>query len=251
MAHAKVQTGPGEPAWGWEAPGSPGRDRCRRRKACASTDAPLAHPPGADPAGPIAGAPPPPARPPPASAGRADGAGTSTGPAGPGPHVSAWSRLGLGLRPRGRGVAGAALILLSAAPSVRAQFPPDTLLGELEQRLLAPPACAPQCVALASGAVAITADRLRVVLVLDAVDTAVATLPQGGPGQWALESLRLDERPAGGAVRLAGGGPAVVVPPGRHRVILEGRVLGARLELAFGNGARNLTVEAPGTWSRA
>jgi hypothetical protein len=47
-------------------------------------------------------------------------------------------------------------------------------------------------------------------------------------------------------LRKADGGLAVVLPPGRHRLSLEGRLLGSRLELAFGEDAHNLSVDAPG-----
>ena len=46
---------PGEPAWGWSTAGSPGRARCRRRKAAPVADAALALAAGARPAGGLAG----------------------------------------------------------------------------------------------------------------------------------------------------------------------------------------------------
>ncbi|HLP40649.1 MAG TPA: hypothetical protein VK465_04005, partial [Fibrobacteria bacterium] len=233
VTYAKVQTGPGEPAWGWES-------------ARLSWSGPVQEgetmrlylmPPWLTRLARIFQALLP-------------GVllvllGLSAGVNRPGADGSGFGARWR-FRLRWRGVAGAALLILSAAPGIQAQFPPDTLLRELEQRLLAPPACSPTCVTLASGAVAIEANRLRVALVFDAVDTAVTALPQGGRGQWALESLRLDERPAATAAGLPGGGLTMVVPPGRHRVLVEGRILGTRLELAFGDDARNLTVEARG-----
>jgi hypothetical protein len=136
------------------------------------------------------------------------------------------------------------LVAAVGAPAF-GQFPPDSLLEQLKERLSAPPACAPSCASLAAAKVALAGDRMRLSLYLDAADTTVADLPRPGGGQLLLEAIRLGAKPAA-ALRKGDGGLAVVLPPGRHLLILEGRLLGSRLELAFGEAAHNLSVDAPG-----
>lgn len=240
MQYSKVQTGPGEPAWGWESAGLSWSGPVQEAEALRL----FLMPPWIS------------------RVFRASQAvlpgilllllGFSVGGAGPG-RMSG-GRGGPG-GPRGgirwpafrfgRGLGTAALLALLVSPA-RGQFPGDTLLKELEQRLLAPPECHPGCVGLNSATVGLAGDRIRVSLFFDAVDTAVATLPQAGRDQWALDAIRLDDRPASAAVRLPGGALAAVVPKGRHRVTLEGRLMGNRLELVFGDDAHNLAVDAPG-----
>ncbi len=155
----------------------------------------------------------------------------------------------------GRGSAGAAgaamaslligLSLISVA-SARADFPPDTLLKQLRERMEEQRACAPACAAMNSGRVDVKGDRLVMTLLFDVTDTTLAQLPQAGEGQLALQAIRLGAKPAAGATRLASNSRlAIALPRGRHAVTLEGRILGPRLELNFGSEARNLTVTAP------
>jgi hypothetical protein len=146
--------------------------------------------------------------------------------------------------------AGRAIAILSllAATSVRADFPSESLLKDLEERMTAPRACSPACAAMNSGRVTVAGDRLSVLLAFDVADTSLAPLPGAGEGQLSLQALRLGSRPAAGAVKLPNGNLAIALPRGRHAVTLEGRILGSRLELNFGDQARNLSVQAPG-WS--
>ncbi|MDB5050897.1 MAG: hypothetical protein JWO30_3968 [Fibrobacteres bacterium] len=155
-----------------------------------------------------------------------------------------------GLRPRGKGLGAGAgamavlLMLFSAAP-VRADYPPDSLLKELEARMTAVRSCAPGCAAMNSGRITVADDHISIALVFDVVDTSLAILPQAGEGQLSLVALRVGARPAAGAVKLSNGRLAIALPRGRHAVVMEGRILGPRLELNFGDEARNLTVQAP------
>lgn len=254
MQYARVQTGPGEPIWGWEIAhlswsGPVG--------VAESLDL-LLMPPWLTrlfralqallPAGLLfllafrTGLPPLPGNGGPGKPGATGGPGRS----GSG---SRWTGFGkaaaaaIGLVPSG--AAGfLALGILSVTPA-RAQFPDEALLKELETRLAAPPDCSPGCASLNAGIIALSGDRFRISLFFDAADTAVALLPDAGQDQWSLEAIRIGERPAASALRLATGALAAVLPKGRSRVTLEGRLLGDRLELVFGEATHNLAVEAP------
>ncbi|HKP96632.1 MAG TPA: hypothetical protein VJ385_12815, partial [Fibrobacteria bacterium] len=103
----------------------------------------------------------------------------------------------------------------------------------------------PECAAMNSARVTLAGDRLSIALVFDVADTALAVLPQAGEGQLSLLALRAGAKPAAGAARLSGGRLAIALPRGRHAVVMEGRLLGPRLELNFGGRARNLSVQAP------
>jgi len=239
-AYAKVQTGPGEPAWAWKSANMSWSGPIREGESFRL----FLVPPWAGRLGrmlqallpgflllALAGA-------------GGLGGGGSEG-------ASAPAKGGDGGAP-GKGRPGFLFrlpwtLILVAALGLPAfgQFPPDSLLLQLKQRLLAPPACAPACASLAAATVVLTGDHLRLSLFLDAADTTVADLPRPGRDQLILEAIRLGEKPAS-ALRKANGGLAVVLPPGKHRLTLEGRLLGSRLELAFGEDAHNLSVEAPG-----
>lgn len=245
-AYAKVQTGPGEPAWAWKS-------------ASMSWSGPIREgegfhlylvPPWAGRLGRIlqallpgflllalAGAGG-------SIGGRVRGeAGGNAGSGGSGRGVAGSRASGLmGFRFR---LPFTLMLLATLGLPAFGQFPPDSLLRQLEERLLAPPACAPACANLAAAAVDIAGDRMRLTLFLDAADTTVVDLPRPGRDQLFLEDVRLGDKPAA-ALRKADGGLAVVLPPGRHRLLLSGKLLGSRLELAFGEEAHNLSVNAPG-----
>ena len=167
-------------------------------------------------------------------------------PRGSGPRGGTGSGSGTG-KPWNLGPLAAAGLLLAAfvAPA-RAEFPPEALLHDLEARMQEPRPCSPACAALSGGRITVTGDHLSLALIFDVMDTSLAALPSAGGGQLALESIRLAGRPAATALRTPSGGLAIALPRGRHAVVLEGRLLGPRLELSFGADARNLTVQAPG-----
>jgi hypothetical protein len=241
-AYAKVQTGPGEPAWAWKSArlGWSGPIRA------GETFRLFLVPPWAGRLGRMLQALLP-ALLLLALAGAGGLSMRGAGNAGQPPDGGrAEGRTRKGKRPGFRFRMPWAVFLAAAlgAPAF-GQFPPDSLLEQLEERLSAPPACAPSCASLSAAAVALTGDRMLLSLYLDAADTTVADLPRPGGGQLLLEAIRLGGKPAA-ALRNADGGLAVVLPPGRHKLILEGRLLGSRLELAFGEAAHNITVDAPG-----
>lgn len=241
-AASKVQSGPGEPAWGWESahlswsgPVQRGEDvklvltRPWLTRILRALQALL---PGALLwllAFPMAGS----GRP-----GRTGPRGNNAGGGASAPDRSGGSS--------GAAGAMAGLALLGwAAGSACAEYPPEALLQQLEERMTAPRDCAPGCAGMNSGLVEAKGDRVSINLLFDVQDTSLALLPQAGEGQFALRAVSLGGRTAAGAVKLNGGRLAIALPRGRHAVTLEGRILGSRLELNFGDEARNLSVQAP------
>lgn len=232
---SKVQSGPGEPAWGWESAGlfwsgpvpagekltlimaRPWLTRILRALQALLPGVlllMLAFP---------------------AARAMRSGDGGGTGPAGStGANRNIFVTLLL-----------AAGSVLAPAGAVRAgDFPPDNLLQQLAERMSAPRDCAPSCAEMNGGRLEVKGDRLVLNLIFDAADTAFAALPKPGEGQFAWEAIRLGGKPAAGAIKLSNGSLAIALPRGRHAVTLEGRILGPRLELNFGDKARNLKVQA-------
>jgi hypothetical protein len=139
--------------------------------------------------------------------------------------------------------AGLLLVALAAAlapPPLRAQPeavivpepPPQTLLDQLRERLLAPPDCMPGCAQLPQMKVSIDGrDQLLLRLMIDAqVETAVPLpLPQlaGAEqgGVWQPQSALLDGAPAD-VRREPDGSLWLRAPAGRHQLVLAGSLSG-------------------------
>ncbi len=115
-----------------------------------------------------------------------------------------------------------ALGSLAPVPA-RAEFPPQPLLDELRSRLLEAPACAPSCVGINRLALEAGGDVLRMRLEVDAGAGAGVALP-GSANDWMPASVLVDGKPAAGLVRATDGRLWLMVGPGRHDVLLEGRL---------------------------
>jgi len=100
-------------------------------------------------------------------------------------------------------------------------FPPDSMLNELQKRLLTPPECFPTCATIPKMNLKITQDNLRILLEIHtAVDVAVP-LP-GNLRVWQPTQIFLDEKPAKGLSRDKSGHLWLFCPSGIHRVVLNG-----------------------------
>lgn len=137
------------------------------------------------------------------------------------------------------------LTMLAASPPAAAQTPDPELLRELEQRLLAPPDCAPRCAEIVLADVTVGAEQVALALTIDALEAVAVPLP-GTAGGW---------RPA--AVAVAGGEAQVLrapeqslwlrVPAGRSEVRVNGSVAGSdSIEIAFPSPPRVVEVRAGG-----
>jgi len=136
--------------------------------------------------------------------------------------------IGRGLRPEGGGssmgiqavLAGLAWVL--SAPAAHAEFPTADLLEQLRQRLLAAPACEPNCAASPDLLLECDPDFLRLRLRVDAAAAVAVPLP-GRVGQWVAETILLDGV-AAPALRRDDGLVWMRVEAGRHDIVLEGPV---------------------------
>jgi hypothetical protein len=117
------------------------------------------------------------------------------------------------------------LVLLSAAPDARAEYPPAGLLNELEQRLLQAPQCLPGCVTVPRGRLSVSADDiLQMRLQIQVADTLAVPLP-GRAGHWEPRVVSVDgELPP--LTRGDDGTLYVVLEQGVHALVIRGTLAG-------------------------
>ena len=130
-------------------------------------------------------------------------------------------------------IAGVAL-LGGAVPTADAATTPDpALIEQLRTQLLAPPKCSPDCAAVLSAEVSMTAARLSVVLSVSTLDAVGVALPGAEPN-WNPDLVQVDGSGAGWVQRSPGGVRHVRLAPGLHRVRIEGPLEGIEaLSLSF------------------
>lgn len=121
-------------------------------------------------------------------------------------------------------VALGGLALLLMAPPAQAELPGGDLLQQLRQRLLENPTCAPTCAAIPEMYLEADAGSLRLRLRVDAAAEVSVPLP-GRTNQWTPETVLLDGSAAPALMR-SGGLAWIRLDPGRHDIVLEGRLPG-------------------------
>lgn len=137
------------------------------------------------------------------------------------------------------------LFLLSLAPAAQAQLPDPALLETLRQRLLEPSDAYPNAADIPSVALTLTDRRI----VIDAeIHTAIRTavpLPGRLPA-WSPVSVLVDEKPEV-ALRREDGYLWVVLPPGVHKVRVEGMLAAVtEWEWTFLLKPRQVKIDAAG-----
>lgn len=166
---------------------------------------------------------------------------------------AAWPTVGLRSL-SGKAIAPAVLLfsvaLTQPSPVLAQQlstsvFPDAALLTELEKRLTRLPDCEPQCAAFSRGLLQVDASNLRLELQIDAQETVAVPLPVARQ-QWQPRTVLVDGEAAPGLRRDEAGLLWVVLPPGSHRLLLEGSALGDSLQLPFEMPVHNVAVEANG-----
>lgn len=139
----------------------------------------------------------------------------------PGRH---WPRFFLkGFRGKGALFTGPLLLALLTATSstpAHAAEPSPATLEALRSRLLEKPACSPACASIARMSLDAAAGRLRLRAEVHALADVGVPLP-GADQQWTAQTIIVDGRPWAGAAR-DGGSLWLMLPPGRHDVMLEG-----------------------------
>lgn len=138
--------------------------------------------------------------------------------------------------------------LLSSQPA-EAQLPTPELLQQLEQRLLEPPPCAPQCAEIVEANVTAADNDLAIVLTVHAEEDVAVPLP-GSLNGWRPQSVQIDGATAE-VYRSADQSLWVRSGEGRHRVTLRGPIPPVdSLEVPFPLPPRVVTVASDG-WSVA
>jgi hypothetical protein len=163
---------------------------------------------------------------------------------------------GLGRQPdwklplRIRGVAASAglacALLFGSGQETRAETPPAQILKELEDRLLAPPDCAPRCAEIVSAEVQIEPDAMSVDLSVHAIESVALPLP-GSMNGWRPESVSVGGTADAPVYRGEDGGLWVQVRAGQTSVRLRGPLPPvASLEVPFPAPPRAITMRSDG-----
>jgi hypothetical protein len=148
-----------------------------------------------------------------------------------------------------RGGAMASLVLLAslATPQLvhASTYPPESLLTNLESRLLEPPSCLPTCASIPTMHLSATPNELRLRL---SVHTQVATaipLP-GHSDHWTPAQISLDGRESPVLSRDPQGTLWAQLPAGTHQLILNGPIAKrTTIQLALPLIPHRTTVDAP------
>ena len=133
----------------------------------------------------------------------------------------------------------------STQPLSAGGFPDAALLTELEQRLTRLPDCEPQCAAFSRGLLQLDANNLRLELQIDAQEMVAVPLPVAR-NQWQPRTVLVDGENTNSLRRDDAGLLWIVLPSGSHRLLLEGAALGDSLQLPFEMPVHNVVVEATG-----
>ncbi len=105
-----------------------------------------------------------------------------------------------------------------AIPTESWATPSSTLLDKLEEQLVAPPACVPNCVTVPVERISVEAD----ILIIDAEVHALVATSWPIPGPWVPSEVRLDGLPTFALARQPDGFLHVRIPAGVHRVVVSG-----------------------------
>lgn len=159
------------------------------------------------------------------------------------PSISLPASLRGGAAPAGMLLLG--LVALGSPDSARAEFPGPEMLQELQQRLLAPPDCAPECVDYPSASLKALQGELEISLVVNARAPSVLALPDAGAA-WLPRQMTLNGERQSFAL-LNQGVRYLLVPEGVSRLVLKGELAPRDLvELSFVRAPRQLTVQLEG-----
>ena len=133
------------------------------------------------------------------------------------------------------------------APIAQAASTPDSaLLGELRNRLAAPPTCAPNCAEITRAAVRVAADRLDVELNVSALAFVSVAIPSA-ENHWQIDSLSVDGVGSLAARRAGDGILWVPLRAGVRLVRISGRITATdSVQLAFPMRPRVVDVNATG-----
>ena len=134
--------------------------------------------------------------------------------------------------------------LLLVSPEAKAEFPDQSLLQQLEQRLLEAPDCIPRCAEIVAANVQVDAQTVSMTLSVHALETVAIPLP-GSTAGWRPDIVSLN---GAGGVRILKSPNNTLwmhVVPGRHSVTLRGSIPAVdSLEIPFLTPPRVIEVNS-------
>ncbi len=124
-------------------------------------------------------------------------------------------------------------------------FPPPAFLTELESRLLLAPDCAPDCAAINTSLLQINENSLRIELAINNYSNVAVPLPVK-LAQWQPRAVIVDGKNAISLLRGSEGALWLALPVGAHSVVLEGEAPTDTMQLPFTLATHNIRVVARG-----
>ena len=122
------------------------------------------------------------------------------------------------------------------------EFPPKTLLEDLEKRLTRAPACAPNCAATESALVQVSGGNLNVKLRVNIGADLAITLP--GANNWQPRSILVDGLVVNAVARGNDGVTLLALGKGHHELTLEGPINSDDITLQFSDRPHLVRVDA-------
>lgn len=124
----------------------------------------------------------------------------------------------------------------------------EDILDELQERLIEPPLCTPNCASVSEATITAKDNTLTISMTVDAVDDVAFALPAWRQ-YWLPQSVELINgkkiEPATTKINLQGQ-LLVRLREGRHRLNLRGVIYGERIELPFGVPVHNVATDVEG-----
>jgi len=133
-------------------------------------------------------------------------------------------------------------VTFSLSPDVNAQIPSETILRELEARLTKEHSCFPSCASMVRGHVEVSENTMEILLVIDVAAKSAVPLP-GDRGVWFPETVEIGGKRAK-SITYESGTLMVVLPEGRNRVSLKGKIRGTSVQVPFPLSTHNLRVRS-------
>ncbi len=121
-------------------------------------------------------------------------------------------------------------------------YPPEYLLKEYESKLLQTPPCLPSCVSLNNGMLVVKNNQLSLSFELFAAADIAMPLPSAGAA-WMAEKITIDNKPA--VLRKTHGVLTVYLSKGAHSMTMHGRVDNSEISINLPLNIHNFSVDAP------
>ena len=120
------------------------------------------------------------------------------------------------------------LLMTMGPPTAQAQeapagFPPQPLLEELKQRLLAPPDCGDTCGDISRMEINLADDQMIIMLKIHAVVQTAMPLP-ASKTDWTPTQVLMDNAPISGLASESDGQLWAMIPPGVHTMVMTGSI---------------------------